>query len=317
MRPLKLKKNSPKKIEKINQNDKSEKLQKVLARAGAGSRRECEKWIAEGRIKVNGKVAKLGDRVTDDDKISVDNFALPQHTLESKKTRILLYHKPEGEICTRKDPENRPTVFDHLPAIRKGRWISVGRLDFNTSGLLLFTNEGELANKLMHPSQEIEREYAVRIFGDVTEQMLRNLRRGVKLEDGIAKFKEIRFQGGEGRNRWYHVVLCEGKNREVRRLWESQTGIKVSRLIRVRFGNIALPPQLRPGKYKELMPEEVLDFAAQTEQTSTFTPPKKTSVHKPSPVLSSRQGLPGRPKSNVAGDQRRYSPLPRGALLNK
>ena len=238
-------------------NDKSEKLQKVLARAGVNSRRQCEELISEGRVRVNGLVAKLGDRVTEADKISVDEYNLPKHALEHKKSRVLLYHKPEGEICSRSDPQNRPTVFDHLPVLSKGRWVAIGRLDLNTAGLLLFTTDGELANQLMHPSGEIEREYAVRVFGDVTEQIIKNLKRGVELEDGIASFKDIEFKGGEGRNSWYHVVICEGRNREVRRLWESQDGVKVSRLIRVRFGDIILPPLLRPGKWTEMEHPEV------------------------------------------------------------
>jgi len=238
-------------------SDKSEKLQKVLARAGVNSRRQCEALISEGRVRVNGLVAKLGDRVIEADKISVDEYNLPKHALEHTKSRVLIYHKPEGEICSRSDPQNRPTVFDHLPILRKGRWVAIGRLDLNTSGLLLFTTDGELANQLMHPSGEIEREYAVRIFGDVTDQMIKNLKRGVELEDGVAKFKDIQFKGGEGRNSWYHVVICEGRNREVRRLWESQGGVKVSRLIRVRFGDIILPPLLRPGKWIEMEAREV------------------------------------------------------------
>ena len=239
-----------------DKNTDTEKLQKVLARAGLASRRQCETWITEGRIKINGKLAKVGDRVNKTDKISVDNYALPSHTFEEKKTRVLLYHKPEGEICTRSDPQKRPTVFDNLPVLRKERWIMIGRLDFNTSGLLLFTTNGELANHFMHPSHEIEREYAVRVYGEVTDLMLKKLKHGIMLEDGIAKFKDIQFQGGEGRNRWYHVVICEGKNREVRRLWESQ-GVNVSRLTRIRFGDITLPPQLRSGKHIELEQDEI------------------------------------------------------------
>jgi 23S rRNA pseudouridine2605 synthase len=237
----------------------SEKLQKVLARAGIGSRRQCEQWISDGRIKVNGEIAKLGDRVTERDQIRVDEYLLPKHSLEERKSRVLIYHKPEGEICTRSDPQNRPTVFDHLPILRKGRWIAIGRLDLNTSGLLLFTTDGELANNLMHPSREFEREYATRIYGEVTDRMVKNLRRGVELEDGDAKFKTVEFKGGEGRNSWYHVVICEGRNREVRRLWESQE-VRVSRLIRVRFGNILLPPLLRPGKWMEMDTREVEDL---------------------------------------------------------
>jgi 23S rRNA pseudouridine2605 synthase len=230
----------------------SEKLQKVLARAGLGSRRQLELWISEGRIKVNGKLAKLGDRVDESANILVDDFPIQKRMLQEKKPRVILYHKPEGEICTRSDPEKRPTVFDHLPLLRNSRWISIGRLDLNTSGVLLFTTDGELANQLMHPKNQLEREYAVRIYGEVDDAMIKRLKKGVELEDGKAKFQDVKFVGGEAKNRWYHVILCEGRNREVRRLWESQEGIKVSRLIRVRFGNIVLPPQLRPGKWQEL-----------------------------------------------------------------
>lgn len=228
----------------------SEKLQKVLARAGMGSRRELEEWISAGRVKVNGQIATLGDRVTAADRITVDGKKL---AAPSGKTghSILLYNKPLGEICTRNDPEGRPTVFDHLPKLQHARWVTVGRLDINTTGLLLFTTDGELANKLMHPSTRIEREYAVRVMGEVTDEMLRNLTRGVELEDGIARFDGISDGGGEGANHWYHVVIQEGRNREVRRLWESQ-GVKVSRLKRVRYGNIQIPSYVRAGKFVEL-----------------------------------------------------------------
>ena len=234
----------------MEDKNQSEKLQKVLARAGMGSRRELEEWISAGRVKVNGQIATLGDRVTAADRITVDGKKL---AAPSGKTghSVLLYNKPLGEICTRNDPEGRPTVFDHLPKLQHARWVTVGRLDINTTGLLLFTTDGELANKLMHPSTQIEREYAVRVMGEVTDEMLRNLTRGVELEDGIARFDGISDGGGEGANHWYHVVIQEGRNREVRRLWESQ-GVKVSRLKRVRYGNIQIPSYVRAGKFVEL-----------------------------------------------------------------
>jgi 23S rRNA pseudouridine2605 synthase len=234
----------------MEDKNQSEKLQKVLARAGMGSRRELEEWISAGRVKVNGQIATLGDRVTAADRITVDGKKL---AAPSGKTghSILLYNKPLGEICTRNDPEGRPTVFDHLPKLQHARWVTVGRLDINTTGLLLFTTDGELANKLMHPSTQIEREYAVRVMGEVTDEMLRKLTRGVELEDGIARFDGISDGGGEGANHWYHVVIQEGRNREVRRLWESQ-GVKVSRLKRVRYGNIQIPSYVRAGKFVEL-----------------------------------------------------------------
>ena len=233
----------------------SEKIQKVLANAGLGSRRQIETWIADGRVSVNGKEAKLGDRMTDEDRVRVDNQEVKLLRSTAKKTRILLYHKPEGEICSRDDPEGRPTVFDHLPLLRNSRWITVGRLDFNTSGVLLLTNDGELANKLMHPSSEIEREYAVRVKGQVSPMMLKEMKKGVQLEDGIGHFETIEDAGGEGSNHWYHVIVKQGRNRLVRRLWESQD-VVVSRLIRIRFGDITLPRQLRRGKWEELLGEE-------------------------------------------------------------
>lgn len=229
-----------------------EKLQKVLARAGLGSRRELEDWIVAGRVKVNGKVAGLGDRVGPDDKLMVDGKKiLATREATAAGQYLLLYNKPLGEICTRNDPEGRPTVFDHLPRLTHARWVAVGRLDINTTGLLLFTTDGELANKLMHPGTRIEREYAVRVMGEVTDDMLRAMQRGVELEDGPARFDAIRFAGGEGANQWYHVVLQEGRNREVRRIWESQ-GVKVSRLKRVRYGNILIPSYVKAGKFVEL-----------------------------------------------------------------
>lgn len=228
----------------------SEKLQKALAQAGEGSRREMEILIAEGHVRVNGEVAKLGDRVLPHDRISVRNHLLRRQQTTSR-VRVILYNKPDNQVCTRKDEEGRDTVFSHLPMIRNGRWIMVGRLDLNTSGVLLFTNNGELAYRLMHPKYAVEREYAVRVLGKVDEPMLRRLKAGVMLEDGIAKFDQIRLSGGEGANVWYHVILHEGKNKEVRRLWESQ-GVTVSRLTRVRYGDLTLPPYLHFGRWEEL-----------------------------------------------------------------
>ncbi|HLB58353.1 MAG TPA: pseudouridine synthase [Gammaproteobacteria bacterium] len=242
----------------------SEKIQKILANAGLTSRRQIESWLREDRIIINGKIAKLGDRITPDAKVVVDGREIKLLKSTAKKSRVLLYHKPEGEICSRSDPEGRPTVFDHLPLLRNGRWITVGRLDFNTSGVLLLTNDGELANRLMHPSTQIEREYAVRIKGQVSPLMLKTLKKGVKLEDGIAHFEQITDAGGEGSNHWYHVIVREGRNRFVRRLWESQNVI-VSRLIRIRFGSIVLPRLLRRGKWTELEKNEVTKLNASTQ----------------------------------------------------
>lgn len=229
----------------------SEKLQKVLARAGLGSRRHMEQVITEGRVSINGQIAQLGDRVNPQDELRIDGRKVQYQIEREMRRRVLIYYKPEGEICSRHDPEGRPTAFDHLPQISHDRWIMVGRLDINSTGLLLFTNDGELANRLMHPSHEIEREYAVRVMGEVTESMKNNLLRGVQLEDGFAKFESLAEGGGEGFNRWYHVVVKEGRNREVRRLFDSQ-GLKVSRLLRVRYGVIHLPRELRTGRWLEL-----------------------------------------------------------------
>ena len=234
----------------------SEKLQKVLARAGFGSRREIETWISQGRIKVNGRVAVIGERVDDSDRIVVDGRKLAPRKKIREDRRVLLYNKPVDEICTRKDPEGRPTVFDKLPPIKHGRWVSVGRLDINTSGLLLFTTNGELANKLAHPSSQIEREYAVRVMGEVTPEMVEAMHRGVIIDDHLCRFTDIQYYAGEGVNQWYHVVIMEGRNREVRKLWESQ-GLKVSRLKRVRFGPILIPSSVKRGQLKELSKTEV------------------------------------------------------------
>jgi 23S rRNA pseudouridine2605 synthase len=234
---------------------RGEKLQKVLARTGIGSRREIERWIEEGRVAVEGKTAKLGDRVTTDQKVSVDGK--PVALGESDAVRCLLYHKPVGEVCSRKDPEGRPTVFDSLPKLKSGRWIVIGRLDYNTSGLLLFTTDGELANKLMHPSSQIEREYLVRVMGEVDDATLERLKDGVELDDGPARFTDIQEGGGDGINRFFYVVLMEGRNREVRRLWESQ-GLTVSRLKRVRYGHVFIPSKLKKGQWME-MPQKDVD----------------------------------------------------------
>ncbi|MDO2949854.1 23S rRNA pseudouridine(2605) synthase RluB [Aeromonas simiae] len=234
----------------------SEKLQKVLARAGHGSRREMEALITEGRVSVDGKAATLGDRVESNAVIRIDGHVVKTKPADELICRVLAYHKPEGEMCTRHDPEGRPTVFDRLPILSEGRWIAVGRLDVNTSGLLLFTTDGELANRLMHPSHEVEREYAVRVFGEVNEAMLQRLRKGVQLEDGMAKFNKIKPAGGEGLNQWFNVTLTEGRNREVRRLWESQE-VQVSRLMRVRYGDVKLDRGVPRGGWQELKLTEV------------------------------------------------------------
>ncbi|MDE8603703.1 23S rRNA pseudouridine(2605) synthase RluB [Marinomonas sp. RSW2] len=249
-----------------------EKLQKVLARAGQGSRREMETRIREGRVLVNGEVATLGDRVSLTDTISIDGYVI-EATEAGENRRIIIYNKPEGEVCTRKDPEGRPTVFDKLPKLRGERWIAVGRLDINTSGLLLFTTDGELANRLMHPSTEIDREYLVRVMGEVTEENIAALKKGVIMDDGIAKFTDIVDGGGEGINRWFYVCLMEGRNREVRRLWESQ-GVKVNRLKRVRFGPIFLPSKAKVGRWVEMEDAEVNSLCAMVDLKVSELKPK-------------------------------------------
>lgn len=253
-----------------------EKLQKVLANAGFGSRREIEGWIERGRITVNGEVASLGIRVSEDDRILIDGkeFNPPKHI---QKTRVIIYHKPVGEICSRKDPEGRETIFDHLPRIQRGRWITVGRLDINTSGLLILTTNGELANRLMHPSSEVEREYAVRVLGEVQNETLQKLRDGVQLEDGMASFDNIVEAGGEGANHWYHVILKEGRNREVRRLWEA-AGHTVSRLSRVRYGPITLPRHLKQGRWQDLPLKQILGLA---KMVGMRLKPEQIYQHKP------------------------------------
>lgn len=221
------------------------KLQKFLAEQGIASRREVERWIVAGRIKVDNQLAHLGQRVTGAEKIEVDGRIL--RTKSEGKTQVLLYNKPEGELCSRSDPEGRPLIFDKLPRPKQGRLITVGRLDINSTGLLLLTNNGALANQLMHPSNHYDREYAVRIFGTVTDEIAKRLVKGIQLEDGFARFEHIVAQGGDGRNQWYHVVIMQGRQRIVRRLFEA-VGLTVSRLIRVRFGPIALPRELHMGE---------------------------------------------------------------------
>ena len=252
---------------------KNEKLQKVLARAGIGSRREMERVIAQGRVIVNGLRATLGDRVDFSDRIEVDKKRIQLTPNEEKNVKVLLYNKPEGEICTRSDPEGRPTVFDHLPQLSGERWIAVGRLDFNTSGLLLFTTDGELANSLMHPSSKIDREYLVRIQGKVDDDMKARLIEGIALEDGTARFTDIVDGAGSGQNHWFYCVVMEGRNREVRRLWESQ-GVKVSRLKRVRFGNIFIPSHVRVGQWTDLNVKEIKELCttAKVEMTGNNQP---------------------------------------------
>ncbi len=252
-------------------NAPSERIQKILARGGVASRREIERWITEGKIQINGQIATPGAALRPGDKVVVNGRPIYWEKYTQQPTRVLIYNKPFGELVSRNDPQKRPIVFKQLPKLDIGRWIAVGRLDINTSGLLLLTNNGELANRLMHPSAELEREYAVRILGDVPPEMLETLRNGVELEDGPAHFDKVFHSSGEGANKWFHVVVKEGRNRLVRRLWESQ-GVTVSRLMRVRYGPMTLPPSVRAKKYYELADKE----RDQLLQMVDLPPEKKT-----------------------------------------
>lgn len=260
---------------------RGEKLHKVLAQAGLGSRRAMEERIRAGDVFVNGKVASIGDRVTTEDRVKVGERIVrwPQH---GQLPRVLLYHKPEGEIVSNDDPQGRPTVFAKLPPARGAKWLAIGRLDFNTSGLLIFTTSGDLANRMMHPRFEVEREYAVRVLGNVHPESLEALRTGVQLEDGMARFEFLEEEGGEGANRWFRVLLREGRNRVVRRLFESQS-LTVSRLMRVRFGIVALPPRLKRGQFIELSPEDVAGLvawaSAPDQSVAAATLPSAASEH--------------------------------------
>ncbi len=275
----------------------AERIHKRLAQAGIASRRQIESWVAEGRIKINGKVAVIGQQIEEKDSVSIDDRPVNLRKSVHQPTRVLLYKKMAGEIVTRDDPEKRPTIFKRLPRLEGGRWIAIGRLDINTSGLLLLTNDGELARRLMHPSYEVEREYAVRVHGEVTNEILNTLKTGVQLEDGEACFeaiKEAKGKEGDQRNRWFHVILREGKNREVRRLWESQ-GLEVSRLMRVRFGPIALIGGIKAGTAIELPKDSLKALCAVVDYT-------------PVPVLGvkekPRRAAPARKSAKASGSRK-------------
>ncbi|OTQ61252.1 23S rRNA pseudouridine(2605) synthase RluB [Gilliamella apis] len=281
---------------KSSQSDNTEKLQKVLANLGNGSRREIEAMIVAGKISVDGKIATLGDRVdvNANPKIRINGHLVQLRSKEKEVCRVLAYYKPEGEICSRNDPQGRATVFERLPRLKNARWINIGRLDINTSGLLLFTTDGELANRLMHPRHEIEREYAVRVFGNITDQQLNQLRKGVQLEDGPAAFNSIKPQGGDGLNQWFNVVITEGRNREVRRMWEA-IDVQVSRLLRIRYGNITLPKGLSRGTWMELgidsvnylrelvgLPAEMKSFTTKSSFDKRIVRPKRIKLNQSS-----------------------------------
>jgi 23S rRNA pseudouridine2605 synthase len=263
-----------------------ERLHKVLANAGLGSRRMLEQRIAGGEIKVNGAAAETGSSVRAGDRVEVDRKQFVVATDQHEHAQVLMYHKPEGELTTRDDPEGRPTVFENLPHLNGSRWISVGRLDVNTTGLLLLTTDGELANALMHPSHELEREYLCRVHGEVPDEMLEKLKAGVELEDGPARFDEIHVVSRGGSHCWFRVVLHEGRNREVRRLWDSQ-GLLVSRLKRIRYGNVELPRGLRPGQNQALAEDAVKDL----RETAGAGPVQPTLTLKP--VLHQRHTTRG------------------------
>lgn len=241
-----------------NAEPRSEKLHKMLAAAGVGSRRDMEALIESGAVTVNGLPAKVGDRVGPDDLVKVKGRAV-KLTWEESLPKVMIYHKPDGEIVSRDDPEGRPSVFDKLPRLKGQRWISVGRLDYNTEGLLIFTTSGELANRLSHPRYEVEREYAVRVLGELTQEHMDRLTAGIELDDGVAQVESIFQAGGEGANQWYQLVIKEGRNREVRRLFEA-LGLAVSRLIRVRFGPVAMPPKVKRGMFLDLTDAQVREL---------------------------------------------------------
>ena len=271
------------------------KLHKVLADAGMGSRRDMEDLIVQGRVSVNGLPAHIGQRIGPTDQVRINGKAV-HRKIQTKPPRVIMYHKPAGEIVSQSDPEGRPTVFDRLPKPRQGRWIAVGRLDFNTEGLLLFTTSGELANRLMHPRYGVEREYAVRILGELSQDNMAQLKSGITLDDGQAKFLRLAMGGGDGANRWYHVALTEGRNREVRRMFEA-VGHTVSRLIRTRYGIFLLPPRLRRGKWEEI------------EAGGIYNLMKSAGLKMPQPQDKARNPNAGGQSRNPAGADFQPDPM--------
>jgi 23S rRNA pseudouridine2605 synthase len=285
--------------QKTSQLPKSQKLQKVLAQSGLGSRRAMEELIKEGKVKVNDEVALLGQRVTTEDLIQVGRRRI-QFKITTRLPRVILYHKPEGEIVSREDPKERTSVFEKLPAIRNAKWLAIGRLDFNTCGLLIFTTSGELANRLMHPRFEVEREYAVRIFGLLSKDEMARLCSGVRLSDGVAKFETIEPQGGEGRNHWYRVIVKEGRNRVVRRMFEA-LGYQVSRLMRVRLGIVSLPASLRRGNWVELKESEIRNLLDWVGSVPPVVLPYREPARKSPAVSKKTKSPPARVSSQTKG----------------
>lgn len=288
----------------LTADDDAPKLHKVLADAGLGSRRDMEELIIAGRVSVNGEPAHIGQRILPADQVRI-NGKLIQRKISNKPPRVLIYHKPAGEIVSTSDPEGRATVFDRLPTMKSSKWLAVGRLDFNTEGLLLFTTSGDLANKLMHPRYGIEREYAVRTLGELEEGMRQKLLAGVELDDGIAQFAKIADGGGEGANRWYRVIISEGRNREVRRMFEA-VGLTVSRLIRTRYGVMTLPPALKRGRWEELDEHAVRSLLAQSGVE------KSPGAHKGQPGRPGQKG-PGRPANGNVREGYRGAGMGAGA----
>ena len=286
-----------------------ERLHKLLAAAGLGSRREIEEWIRDGRITVNGLAATIGQSVELRDRVAIDKrpfrFKLESKTGKPRAPRVLLYNKQEGEIVSRDDPEGRPSVFAQLPRLRGAKWIAVGRLDINSGGLLLFTTSGDLANRLMHPRYEVEREYAVRVMGLLSKVQAQQLLQGIEMEDGLGKFEHIEDRGGEGSNHWYHVVLKEGRKREVRRIFQA-VGLMVSRLIRVRYGAITLPPRIKRGQALELEPPQVQALLSVVGLIAT--PEDKAAGIKGLPATTRKKNLERPSRSSGAPRKSRANP---------
>ena len=293
----------------------TQRLHKLLALAGLGSRREMEALIESGRVTINGQVATVGAAVSEYDIVRVDSRPI-RLSFEPELPKVLIYHKPEGEIVSQDDPEGRASVFDKLPRVRGAKWIAIGRLDMNTSGLLIFTTSGELANRFMHPRYEVEREYAVRIFGELTEGQMLQLTQGIELEDGPANFDVIYPQGGEGSNHWYQVILREGRNREVRRLFEAFQ-LPVSRLMRVRFGPVNLPPRLKRGMMLELSQKEVTGLLEWAGLATPKTPPRQLSAREKEKAGVAFTPKPKREaRERVAASERRRNERQREELRN-
>lgn len=265
-----------------------ERLQKYLSNIGVGSRRKIEGWISEGKITVDGKVAKLGDRVTSNSRVNIDGRPIKDYSGNSKRNigdkrhqqkRVILYNKPEGEICTRSDPKNRPTVFRHLPILKGERWVVVGRLDINTRGLLLFTNDGDLANHLMHPKLDLEREYLCRVYGQVDNESIERLKQGIKVDGKLMQFFEVRRQRGQHSNTWYSVTVKQGRYREVRQMWEA-IGCQLSRLARIRYGKVALPRGIKLGDWMELDADLIEKLEKNDDKEKVVTPkPARQRTH--------------------------------------